>query len=67
MVLLCDRELRRIDGNVPVLLSSGYAEQEAASRFSGKDLAGFLQKPYRATDLMRKTRQVLEAHSRSKA
>jgi DNA-binding NtrC family response regulator len=39
-------ELCRIDPNVKVILSSGYNEQDATSRFSGKGLAGFLQKPY---------------------
>ena len=38
--------LCRIDPDVKVILSSGYNEQDATSRFSGKGLAGFLQKPY---------------------
>ncbi len=42
----CFRELRRINRNVKVILSSGYSEQEATGRFSGKGLAGFIQKPY---------------------
>ena len=46
------RELRRMRPEVPVMLSSGYNEQDATSRFAGKGLAGFLQKPYRATDLV---------------
>jgi two-component system cell cycle sensor histidine kinase/response regulator CckA len=45
------RELRRIDPKVRVLLTSGYNEQETVSRFAGKRIAGFLQKPYRAQDL----------------
>jgi len=45
------RQLRVIDPDVRVLLSSGYNEQEATRRFAGKGLAGFLQKPYRATEL----------------
>ena len=46
------RELRRIRSNVAVLLSSGYNEQEATSMFVGKGLAGFIQKPYRAQELI---------------
>jgi len=42
----CFRELRRINKDVKVILSSGYNEQEATSRFSGTGLAGFIQKPY---------------------
>jgi len=42
----CFRELRRINKDVKVVLSSGYNEQEATSRFNGKGLSGFLQKPY---------------------
>jgi len=42
----CFRELRRINKDVKVILSSGYNEQEATGLFSGKRLAGFIQKPY---------------------
>ncbi len=45
-------ELRRIRANVPVILSSGYNEQDATERFAGKGLAGFLHKPYRVDDLL---------------
>ncbi len=42
----CFSELRRINPDAKVVLSSGYNEQEATSHFSGKGLAGFVQKPY---------------------
>jgi PAS domain S-box-containing protein len=48
------RELRRIKSDVRVIISSGYSEQEVIDRFSGKGLAGFLQKPYRLEDLQEK-------------
>ena len=48
----CFRELRRINPGVQVILSSGYNEQEATSRFTGKGLASFVQKPYRPEVLM---------------
>jgi PAS domain S-box-containing protein len=44
-------ELRRIDPSVRVVLSSGYSESDATDRFSGKKLAGFIQKPYTPGDL----------------
>src|SRR5207248_1983625 len=38
--------------DVCVVLSSGYNEAEALRRFAGRGLAGFLQKPYTAAQLM---------------
>jgi CheY-like chemotaxis protein len=56
----CFREMRRLSPDVRVLLSSGYNEQEVISRFVGKGLAGFVQKPYTLSDLLSKLRDVLE-------
>ncbi len=53
------RELRRLDPQVRVVLSSGYNEQDATYRFAGKGLAGFIQKPYRSAELMEKIKQAL--------
>ena len=53
------RQLRAIDGGVCVVLSSGFNEQEATLRFTGRGLAGFLQKPYRASELIEIMRSVL--------
>ena len=39
-------ELRRINPEVRVILASGYSKEDVASRFSGKGLAGVIQKPY---------------------
>ncbi len=55
----CFRELRRIREDVPVVLSSGYDEQELTSRFVGQGLAGFIQKPYELDTLAEKLRQAL--------
>jgi len=41
----CFRELRRINPDIRVVLSSGYNEQDAIHTFTGKNLAGFVQKP----------------------
>jgi len=57
----CFRELRRYDPAVRVILTSGYNEQDATTRFVGKGLAGFIQKPYRPTDLIEKVESLLSA------
>lgn len=53
------RELRQINPNVVVILSSGYNEQEATNRFVGKGLAGFVQKPFDAKTLLSKLDEAL--------
>lgn len=55
------RELHRIDRGVPVILSSGYSEEDVQSRFPGDGPAGFIQKPYTARGLVDKVREVLRA------
>ncbi|MGK2966786.1 MAG: response regulator, partial [Tepidiformaceae bacterium] len=50
------RALRERDRNVPVVLMSGYSEQDATNRFVGEGLAGFLQKPFQFEDLMKAVR-----------
>jgi CheY-like chemotaxis protein len=54
------REIRRRYPSLPVILSSGYNEQEATSRFVGRGLAGFIQKPYRLEELRETLRGVLD-------
>ncbi len=41
----CFRELRRINPDIKVVLTSGYNEQDAIQHFAGKRLAAFIQKP----------------------
>jgi two-component system cell cycle sensor histidine kinase/response regulator CckA len=47
--------------DLPVLLSSGFSEQDARKRFGARGLAGFLQKPYRAAALLDAVRRVIGA------
>jgi PAS domain S-box-containing protein len=61
------QQIRFINPEVRVLLTSGYNEAEAVQRFSGKGLAGFIQKPYTADALARKVREVLADRGRSHA
>ncbi|MCP4646970.1 MAG: response regulator [bacterium] len=53
------RELRRIQDDVCVVMSSGYNEQEVTQRFAGKSLAGFIHKPYIYKDLQETLKKVL--------
>ena len=55
------REMRRIRGDVRTILSSGFNEQTATDRFAGEGLAGFIQKPYRYSELQAIVRRALEA------
>jgi CheY-like chemotaxis protein len=52
--------LRQIRPDVPIILSSGYDEQEATRRFAGRGLAGFLQKPYELKALKAELQRVLQ-------
>jgi CheY-like chemotaxis protein len=54
------QQLRLIDAKIPVLISSGYNEQEVVQRFTGKDTSGFIQKPYTISNLTGKLKEVLK-------
>ncbi len=47
----CYRELRMLNPDVKVILSSGFSESEITQKFAGKGLAGFIQKPYKLSVL----------------
>jgi CheY-like chemotaxis protein len=47
------RRLRALRRNLPVVLMSGYASEEATSRFGIDGLAGFVQKPFLPATLVR--------------
>lgn len=53
------RELKVIKPSVRVLLSSGFNQVEAVRRFTGKGLAGFLQKPYTSNALAKTVKKIL--------
>jgi len=55
------RRMKEIQPEVKVLLSSGYNEVEAIRRFTGKGIAGFIQKPYPASALAEKLKSVIQA------
>jgi CheY-like chemotaxis protein len=52
--------LRRVDGGIKVLLSSGYSQDGQAEQIMQRGCSGFIQKPFTLEDLSGKIRQVLE-------
>jgi len=47
----CFRELRMLNPDIKVIMSSGFSELEVTQKFVGKGLAGFIQKPYKLSML----------------
>jgi nitrogen-specific signal transduction histidine kinase/CheY-like chemotaxis protein len=54
------KELRARRTDVPVLLCSGYSEEEMSERFSRGDMAHFLQKPYTIDTFRAQLKALLE-------
>ncbi|NNE43948.1 MAG: response regulator [Gemmatimonadetes bacterium] len=40
------RELTAMDPRLPILISSGYTEEELVARFAGREVSGFVGKPF---------------------
>jgi PAS domain S-box-containing protein len=53
-------EMHRLRSDVPVILSSGYTEQDVEQRVLGRGVAGYIQKPYTRHELLRVLRRVLD-------
>jgi PAS domain S-box-containing protein len=54
-------QICKIDPRVPVVLMSGYAEQETLSRFGEPSPVGFLQKPFTTNDVFQTIAPLLHA------
>jgi len=54
-------KIRQLRPHMPVLLSSGYNEENTMERFTGEGLAGFLHKPFSITELASKLEHCLKA------
>jgi PAS domain S-box-containing protein len=52
-------ELRRLNSEARIILASGYNAQEVARGFAGKNLAGFIQKPFQLEDLALALKRIL--------
>lgn len=70
MVVLLDLTMPNMDGQqflehiqglnatIPVILSSGYSEEEAMKRFDNPNMAAFIQKPYQVETLIAKVEEI---------
>ncbi len=54
-------ELRRIRPDARVLVMSGYSEDDVMDIFAGRNIAGFIQKPFRYTELRDKIYSILSS------
>ncbi len=52
-------EMKAVRPDVPVILSSGFGELEMLRKFDGRGLAGFIQKPYKSSSLLRKIKDAV--------
>ena len=52
-------KLRRMRPHVKVLLTSGHSEQEVSQTFEGETVPAFIQKPFRASELIDRLQQVV--------
>lgn len=59
------REMMSVRADVPVILCSGLAEEEATQRFGGQGLAGFIQKPYHLQTLKDELARVLQSFGKT--
>ena len=53
------REIHRLRPKLPVVLMSGYTEQDAVSKFGAAGLAGFLQKPFQPDTLRARLKAIV--------
>ncbi len=51
--------VRKINLNVPVAMTSGFAESQIEERFTGKTIAAFIQKPFKPASLRDTLQSVL--------
>jgi DNA-binding response OmpR family regulator len=53
------RELRNQAPDIPVLIMSGFTDEEVATRFEGIGASGFIRKPFAVQDLTAQLRRLL--------
>jgi len=58
--------LRSIRADVPIIITSGYSQQDVLQRLNGPRMDGFLQKPYLLDELRRVVGEVLQRTASSK-
>jgi len=57
------REIHKLAPEVPVILMSGYSQQEATAALAGQGLAGFLAKPCSVKEALAAVNRALSLHS----
>jgi CheY-like chemotaxis protein len=60
-------ELQQLNPRVPVVLSSGFTEQDKLRGMLARGLRGFIPKPYTQAKLLAQVRQTLDAISAERA
>jgi CheY-like chemotaxis protein len=50
--------IQSLNPTIPVILSSGYSEEEAMKRFPNSGIAAFIQKPYQVEVLIAKIQKI---------
>jgi CheY-like chemotaxis protein len=55
------RRIRSLGIEIPILVSSGYSENEVFDEFSGLDIAGFVPKPFTAHQLVSRVSALLQS------
>jgi CheY-like chemotaxis protein len=58
------RAIRKIRADIPVVISSGYSEQDARERLHTSERVRFLQKPYGSIELARAVQDAMEGQQR---
>ncbi len=53
------QQIRQLRPRVPVILSSGYNEQEVTQKFVGRSFTTFIQKPYQLLEMATRLREAL--------
>ena len=53
-------ELQAIDPSIKVLLSSGYGVDQQTSEIMQRGCKGFIQKPFKITELSQKIREIMD-------
>jgi two-component system, cell cycle sensor histidine kinase and response regulator CckA len=56
------RLIKEIRPDVPILVSSGYSELMASSRFGHHGMEAFIQKPYTAREVIDRVQKILASH-----
>lgn len=58
-------QLRRVDPDVPILLSSGYNQVDIIRRVKPQNIAGFIQKPFTIKQLNTAVEKALDEAAQS--